>query len=162
MWRAHSCVPRRHACRRLLPQAQKRRVETRRGTQECARHGNAEAIPPGLIAHETDAPRDNGSDAKHFAGGVFFGRVPARVAGFARARQGSRSQPARALGRCRRAAPPGSGRRAGAGENFAGKGGCPHARARKGPRRRLRRARRNRCAGWPNPSRNCAPKPASW
>jgi hypothetical protein len=39
VWRTHSCVQRRHSCRRLLPRARKRRVETRRGRHECLRHG---------------------------------------------------------------------------------------------------------------------------
>src|ERR1035441_7379621 len=39
MWRKHSCLPRRHSCRRSLPRA-RRSVELRprRGTQKCVRH----------------------------------------------------------------------------------------------------------------------------
>src|ERR1017187_8977761 len=34
-WRTHSCVPRRHFCRRPLLQGAEASSETRRGTQEC-------------------------------------------------------------------------------------------------------------------------------
>src|ERR1039458_10794528 len=40
MWRTHSCVPRRHSCRRPLLQGAEASSETRRGTQECVRHGS--------------------------------------------------------------------------------------------------------------------------
>ena len=39
-WRTHSCVPRRHFCRRPLLQGAEASSETRRGTQECVRHGS--------------------------------------------------------------------------------------------------------------------------
>jgi hypothetical protein len=40
MWRTHSCVPCRHSCRHAGV-VDARRDESRRGTQECVRHGSA-------------------------------------------------------------------------------------------------------------------------
>src|ERR1039458_8314189 len=45
MWRTHSCVPCRHSCRHAGV-VDARRDESRRGTQECVRHGSCPAKLP--------------------------------------------------------------------------------------------------------------------
>jgi len=43
-WRTHSCVPRRHSCRRPALLQQKVSRESRHGTQECVRHGRGHKV----------------------------------------------------------------------------------------------------------------------